>query len=160
MVRGTIVEVAAGKEITIQTLTGAIRTIPVGEAKYWGPVANMPGQGATNAVPQRPVDPNVKTVKVHLESMQKDLTYFVLGAVPGYPESDGFTRLCTVPCDVSLPVGSYHLAVTSGETSKPARMKSPGWRSAVDGIIRLRRKDKQIYKLILPLEMGRSMLPS
>ena len=133
MVRGTIGELSTSSHVTIVMLTGEVRRIPISEVLYAGPIANMPPeirQPAPGAAAPFGASPalapgygplsngaGIRPVPLRLTAEQPDVTYHVRGRIGPYGSdfARGYTRLCTAPCELSLPAGPYAFALSSGE---------------------------------------------
>lgn len=128
MVRGTIAEMVAGEEVTIVTLTGKTRTFSMRDVDYAGPVSKMPSPEA-KAEPKvadrddpKPAPEVTKQplVTVHgeearLSLVSKDAVTFhrrSASAVGTGGVAVGYDVMCTAPCEVSVPSGTYRLGLS------------------------------------------------
>jgi hypothetical protein len=137
LVRGTIVEAPADGPVTIQLVTGDVRTYPRADVEYAGPESSRP-------VPPRPLDVHVPTsqtavpaesppsvadvpapsrdeVRLRVTSVTPGLELNVqtgsatitagLGYGSGGAVLEQYRALCTAPCEATLPRGTYSLMV-------------------------------------------------
>jgi hypothetical protein len=131
MVRGTIVELVPGKEVTLVDVAGQTRKLPMSDVSYAGPAAGEPT--AAPAVPAptptaAPAPPLMEAppTGVRLLATEPNLTFHVLSGssqgvgmgmagsrpvVVGF-EANHYDRLCTAPCTAALAPGSYTLALS------------------------------------------------
>ena len=141
LLRGTISELVAGETVTIVTVTGKTREIAMAEVEYAGPADRAPAvpdsqppaaaqaesdneaKEATNR--ETKVEPYVvreaRRARLHLTSTPEGLTFhrqtgsaMAVGS-GGSAYATGYERLCTAPCDISLPAGTEVLALSNGD---------------------------------------------
>lgn len=145
LLRGTISEYAPGSHVVLVTVAGETRRINASEVKYAGPAANAPGAGRGGGGARGPggVTVNAPEAAVQLRSDQGEVTFHVrtgestgsavttgFGMGYGYRgaammPSTAFTsvhgrsygRICTAPCEATLPAGSYPMALSRGNNS-------------------------------------------
>ena len=139
MLRGTIAESNPGEFVMILLVTGESRKIAAADVVYAGPAESAPAAApapvpAPSPVPaQAPaVTPNANEghrpfvtvegpeAKVQFESTPSTLTLHRRSASAGITGHggviSGYDEICTAPCRVSLPAGTYTFAV-----SKPSK---------------------------------------
>ena len=141
VLRGTIAELNPQGSVTIVTITGDKRVIAMGEVSYAGPSASMPGASAPPPAsaaggPKPLIQLNARDAPLHLRATQPEITFHLkmtdstgttvgVGAGFGARSSMGFggvasfsgrtyARICTAPCDATLPAGQYTLALSRG----------------------------------------------
>lgn len=130
-VRGTIVENIPGDHVTIQLVTGEIRTFAAAEVARVGPAAptviTVPPVIAT---PPPPVDvaPQPRMARLTVETDAED---FLLHRVTGTASMRGMMRsidafdvVCPLPCAVDLEPGTYYLGLSRGRRD-PTRWRTP-----------------------------------
>lgn len=135
LLRGTISELVPGDTVTIVTVSGQTRTFPMAEVEYAGPANEAPTKAAPSSTPPasteaEPTDGKVKpyvtvnaaNARLHLESTPPGLTfhrqsgsaisesYSRYGGV--VTTAQGYDRLCTTPCDITIPAGTESLALS------------------------------------------------
>lgn len=154
VLRGTIAEMNPGGSVTIITLTGEKRVIAMGEVSYAGPAQSAPGAAPPPAAggPKPLIQLNARDAPLHLRASQPELTFHLrvtestgttvgMGAGLGSRSAMGFggvsqfsgrtyARICTAPCDATLPAGQYNLAISRGsgqpvETDAMTRFDGP-----------------------------------
>jgi hypothetical protein len=130
LLRGSIAELIPGESVTIVTAVGNARTFPLAEVDYAGPISNDP-QANPPVAPSEPsqsspvaapgpkpyVTINAAQARLHLTSEPTGLTFHrqVVSASSRYGTAvQGYERLCTAPCDISLPAGTEVLALSTG----------------------------------------------
>jgi hypothetical protein len=133
MLRGTIVELVPGDQVTLLGADGQTRKLPMSDVAYAGPVAGDPlaPPPAPTPIPIAPAatpyppPPAPESRRLRLLADEPHLTYHYLagtsqgvglGAVGGHIAAVGinmahYTRLCTAPCTTSLEAGSYTFAI-------------------------------------------------
>jgi hypothetical protein len=136
LLRGTISELVPGDTVTIVTATGKTREIAMSEVAYAGPADNDPSErgavapAAVDARASTTLSSNEKTnpevtvrgdkATLQLESEPPGLIFHratgsaVAAGAGGVAVARGYQRLCTAPCEVTLPAGSEVLALSSG----------------------------------------------
>jgi hypothetical protein len=133
MLRGTIIEKIPGDRVDIQLPNGQTRTVKMGEVEYAGPasgdLATPPPPPAPIAMASNAAAIEAPTARLQLKSDQRGLTYYrKMGA--GHSDGGGwvhgknggpvslsfdtanFERLCTAPCSVEVPQGTYKLGLS------------------------------------------------
>jgi hypothetical protein len=146
LLRGSIAELVPGDSVTIVTVAGQTRTFPMAEVAYAGPnEKDTEGRAAEPSEPaaaaaaasdarretpvstpdSRPyVTVNAAQAHLHLTSEPPGLTFHrqVASASGRYGTGvQGYERLCTTPCDVTMPAGTETLALSTGnEPAVPA----------------------------------------
>ena len=123
MLRGTIAETKPGEFVSILMISGELRKVPFEQVSYAGPSA-----GAPNATPPAPpaapqataptdsVRPLITVegpeAKVRFESSPVPITLTrrsdSAGLVGRGAIVESYSEICTAPCRVSLPAGSYN----------------------------------------------------
>jgi len=140
ILRGTIAELVPGGTVTIVTMTGETKKLPMTEVQYAGPAAGMPGAAPppTPASGPRPlIQVNGRDAPLYLRSSQSDVTFYMrtstsegssvstgamvgsrgFGAVGGGTSvfsGRTYARICTAPCEATVPAGQYTLALSKG----------------------------------------------
>ncbi|RYE83985.1 MAG: hypothetical protein EOO75_18670 [Myxococcales bacterium] len=143
LVRGTILELIPGESVAIRSALGDIRKFPMSEVTYAGPVSRAPGAApAPGEAPKAPAEApkapgapdrpaarpmvtiNAPEARVQFASTTGELTLHLQsgGAGVHVPAGQGtssltvqgYERLCTAPCSVTLPSGTYRFAVGPG----------------------------------------------
>ncbi len=135
LLRGTIAELVPDASVTIVTVAGSTRQVPMAEVSYAGPAAQDPSALATTQTPpaasgaaasgvpasSRPyVTVNGAEARLHLMSEPPGLTFHrqsgsaELSTKRGVV-AQGYDRLCTSPCDITMPAGTEVLALSEGE---------------------------------------------
>src|SRR5260370_12717904 len=142
MMRGTISELLPGEAVTIITVGGVMRRVPMSEVTYAGPAERAPqspsktGESAVSDKPEPPVaaapqDTSVRpfilvqgrAVPFKFVSMVPNLTLHIktgeaeartwMGTPTGLTATT-YTSICTAPCEASLPAGSHQFALSQG----------------------------------------------
>ena len=145
MMRGTISEYDHDKGVTIQLVSGELRSVEASEIEYAGPadrqpksepaaveaapppaapVVTEPPQDEPNLAPVKTADPAKREdqLRVKLRSSPPGLTFhrnglqFTAQTTQDATVGSFSTELCTAPCEISLPPGGHTLAL-----SKPNR---------------------------------------
>jgi hypothetical protein len=141
LLRGRISELIPGESVTIVTVTGKTREMAMSEVDYAGPVAKDP-QAAPPVT--KPAERSVSETKVSGEEGEKRRPYVtvhgkearlhVVASEPGITfhrqagsavafgagvtaTATGYERICTAPCEVSLPAGTETLALSKDQKS-------------------------------------------
>jgi hypothetical protein len=153
MVRGTIAEMVAGEQVTILTIAGQTRTFPMAEVEYAGPASKMPSQDPkSEPVPVKDArstegdgDKVRPLVTVHGKEAQLSLVGKSDGitfhrrsasAIGTGGTALGYDVMCTAPCEVSVPSGSYRLGLSrKGEVATEAEddVVVPPGQSTIEG---------------------------
>jgi hypothetical protein len=126
MVRGTISEMSPGEAVTIITIAGVTKRIPMSDVSYAGPADKAPKAGEAPA-PTTPdgtrpfITVQGKAVPFKFVSQQPGLTLHIktgeaeavtwMGTPTGI-SAVAFTPICSAPCDATLPAGAHQLAVS------------------------------------------------
>lgn len=127
ILQGTIAELVPDESVTIVTIAGATRSFPMADVAYAGPIDREPqSPAATNAPEPAPAVPeptarattemkpyvtvNAREARLHLQSVPDKVTFHRLAASAG--AFAGFERMCTAPCDVTMPAGTETLALS------------------------------------------------
>jgi hypothetical protein len=180
MLRGTISELVPGDSVTIITASGKTREFPMAEVDYAGPADKDPSASAapsavttaeaptksTTTSDNDKVSPEV-TVKtdraqLQLESSPPGLTFHRANssAIATNGQSvaiaRGYQRLCTAPCEASLPAGTEVIALSkegrfpieaeavtlpagksrvTGTLESRAGLRGAGWAIAAGGLL-------------------------
>lgn len=147
LLRGTISELVVGESVTIVTVTGKTREFPMAEVEFAGPADKAPSAApatstppatptAASAMPARAsgeVKPYVvregQEARLHLTSTPEGLTFhrqtgsaMAIGR-GGSAYAEGYERLCTAPCDITVPAGTEVIALSQG--NEPPRVAEP-----------------------------------
>ena len=147
LLRGTITESIPGEYVSIVLVTGEIRKIPMANVKYTGPAdaepaaqppasatgtRQQPSSFATSGAPQsadgtRPfLTVRGREARISFRSRTPNTTFYVKTAsatagADGYQvEASGYTRICSAPCEATLPEGSYTFALTTDDKAPVA----------------------------------------
>lgn len=163
LLRGTISELIPGESVTLVTVTGKVKEFPMDEVEYAGPAAEDPkakrdvapepkperqerndrdddrGRDGDHVRPYVTVDGELARLK--LESDPPGATFFRQSATAearsgwATARAVGYERLCTAPCNVSMPAGTEILALSfDRETPREAKpVTLPAGRSTVTG---------------------------
>lgn len=134
MMRGTIVESIPGDHVTIQLVTGEVRTIPAAEITYAGPTARAPDAApAPPVVPEPPMlsvlpePPRPRGVHLHVVADEGAGTLTlqeVVGTATAVVSTgrgfatlalDQFSPMCSAPCDLEVAPRAYRLGISQGE---------------------------------------------
>ena len=141
LLRGTISELLAGESVTIVTVTGKTREFAMSEVEYAGPAERDPAAATRPVAPAAAVPPaapakveasteptvrpyvtrNGAEARLHLTSRPDGLTFHrqtgsaVAVGPGGQAYATGYDRLCTAPCDITIPAGTEVLAVSNGD---------------------------------------------
>lgn len=161
ILHGKISEMMPGESVTIVTLAGKTREFPMSEVDYAGPVAKDPQAStrapaaASEAPKQEPasqgsVKPyvvvNAPEARLHLVASEPGVTFHrqsgsaVAVGARGVAFATGFDRICTAPCDVTLPSGTETLALSRDDRPPVAAdpVALPAGSSEVQGTIESR----------------------
>lgn len=161
LLRGTISELVPHDSVTIVTVSGQTRTFPMAEVEYAGPASEAPSKAAP-APPVAAEKPNESKTKpyvtvngaeahLHLESEPEGLTFHRQSGsatAVGYGYGGGmvataeaYDRLCTAPCDVTLPAGAETLALSrpNGKPVVADAVAFPAGKSRVVGTLESRK---------------------
>ncbi len=162
MYRGTISELVPGDHVVILVVGGDKKTFPIGDVKYAGPASNMPTvESAPPPEPApapdtaQPVGPpptqdgkakpmvtvHAREARLQLVSTPPGITFqrrtgsaIAVGG-NGSAIATGYDDLCTAPCDVSIPAGTYTIALakTGGSSVEAEPVVIPAGESTVRG---------------------------
>ncbi|HJL16772.1 MAG TPA: hypothetical protein RMH99_14005 [Sandaracinaceae bacterium LLY-WYZ-13_1] len=119
MMRGTIVEHVPNSHVVLQMPTGETRRIDGSWVTYAGPASGAPDAAAPGTSSGR------GGVRLRLEADQPRTTFHLLTGTatatawgPGgtaFARAHAFDRLCTAPCETSLPTGTQRLGLSVGD---------------------------------------------
>ena len=135
MIRGTISELLAGDRVTIITIMGDARTYVMSQVRYAGPAAR-PDSTATGTGTAGALSPSARPLvavqgqeaRLRLVSADPEpgLVFHrrVMTAMLGAATAQGYDVICTAPCAVTMPAGSYQLALSRGDGS-PSEANDP-----------------------------------
>jgi hypothetical protein len=125
MVRGTIAEIVAGEQVTILTMAGKTRTFMMTEVAYAGPASKMPSQEPKAKPDPEPNEVSRDKVKPLVTVHGKEANLSLVGKGSGITfhrrsasaigtggTAFGYDVMCTAPCDVSVPSGTYRLGLS------------------------------------------------
>jgi hypothetical protein len=141
VLRGTIAELVPNGAVTIVTAAGEKRVVNMADVRYAGPAANMPGAAPpppTGGGPKPLVQVNAADAPLKLSSTQPEITFHVrvseaMGTTVGVGAGMGtrgggmgfggvsqysgrsYARICTAPCNATMPAGQYNLALSRGD---------------------------------------------
>ena len=133
MMRGTILEHVPGSHVTLQTPSGEQRRIDGTWVTYAGPAAGAPGAtgnpaatpGAPAGVPAPPTAPTEPRAQLQLESNVPGVTFHLNtgsatatawgGGGWAVATALGYDRLCTAPCNTTIPLGVQRLGLSYGD---------------------------------------------
>lgn len=129
LLRGTIIELLPKEYVEIALPNGRTKVIRMSDVAYAGPFVSETTHPAVGPGPT--IDVAIK--RIELSSHQEGLTFFrrtgasngVAGGWAGglgyggpiavYGNSESFERLCTAPCAVNMPAGTYRLGLSIGD---------------------------------------------
>jgi hypothetical protein len=126
MVRGTISEMSPGEAVTIITIGGVTKRIPMSDVSYAGLADRAPKAGEAPAAitPDAPrpfITVQGKAVPFKFVSHDQNLTLHLktgeaeavtwMGTPTGI-SAVAFTPICSAPCDATLPAGAHQLALS------------------------------------------------
>jgi hypothetical protein len=140
LLRGTIAELVPSDHVTILLITGETRRIAAAEVAFAGPVEEAPRPPtAPAALPTTPSGDTAPPTSAPTTTTAATTTATAASADAAPPtgaarvrfrgvegsrvvvdaarETDGtpsFARVCTTPCSLVMPIGAYHVALTSG----------------------------------------------
>jgi hypothetical protein len=143
LLRGNISEYEPGSHVVLVTIAGETRRINASDVSYAGPAANAPGAARGREGPPSLVTVNAPAAPLRLRSDQGDVTFYLrtgestgsavttgFGVGYGYRggsmmPSTAFTsvhgrsygRICTAPCEATVPAGSYPMALAKGNNA-------------------------------------------
>jgi hypothetical protein len=117
ILRGTISELIPDDTVTILTVSGATRQISMAQVRYAGPREQAPPleESSDEAAPAKPAKPNER--RAYSASGEDVPISFVTrekGDITLYIKTQGYTRVCTAPCEAFLPPGAQQLALAIG----------------------------------------------
>lgn len=133
MVRGTIEEIVASDRVVIMTRSGERRTYSMSEVTYAGPASSAPTAAPPStpaptpapapAAPERPrelVTVIGREARLQLRANKPTVTFHRKSATAmsnTYTNirATGWDVMCTAPCEVSMPEGTYSLAISEGD---------------------------------------------
>ena len=150
MMRGTIIESVPNQRVDIMLPNGQTRTVTMTDIVYAGPASADPSAAPPVAAPSPPSPKassgpiiHAPTVRIELKGDQDGLTFhqmngssrgFARGGLAGTEiETTHHQRLCSVPCEVELPRGTYQFGLTLGGS----RVLETGAEFALNGNARL-----------------------
>jgi hypothetical protein len=131
MVRGTIITALSGEPVVIRLPDGTERRFEAAEVVYAGPA-----EASAQAAPPSPADAPARAgatvhtgeARLTLAGAQPNLTFHVKSReswVSGHGGGSSgryfagrvvdYARLCTAPCEATLPAGSYRFGLSSNE---------------------------------------------
>jgi hypothetical protein len=133
LLRGTIIELAPGETVTVMTVDGQTRQIPMAEVSYAGPAGNESPPQPAAVSPQASPPPSLQapSSQLQLRASEPGITFHVKrGMTQGFGSGwisgrhgghaliavnlTNYELLCTAPCTTSLPPGSYELGLSQG----------------------------------------------
>jgi hypothetical protein len=115
--RGTIIEDTPKGDVVLQLPTGETKRFSRATIRYAGPLA-----GATESpvAPERSTSPftvQTRPVSVRFEASEPSTLYaegdWAVGTNTGL-KAKGYSRLCTSPCSLSVPLGTQRFALARG----------------------------------------------
>ena len=131
--RGTITALVAGDHIDLLLPSGQTRQFAMSEVAYAGPAPSAAPAAPAPVTSSGPVEPAYtvtgRKVAVHVEADEPGTQLLVKagqGVVSGVGYSFGggafvyggrvmdYAALCSAPCDLGMPVGTHHLALSRG----------------------------------------------
>jgi hypothetical protein len=143
LLRGNISELVPGGTVTIVTMTGGTRTFNMSEVAYAGPAAQDPQAApaqAPAAAPPPPAPPqpyvtvHAAEARIQFHSVEEDTTFYRRSGA-AYAEghygwarvssvAKGYERICTAPCEASLPSGRETIAFGHDNDDEPKELDS------------------------------------
>jgi len=134
MLRGTIVEMDAKKDVTITLSDGKSRTVSMTDVEYAGPESERPARGqarpaATRTAGDREYRPMVtvdaKPARLDFTANGEDVSLHIKSgsAIGDRAVAIGYDLVCTAPCTATIPAGKHQLALSKG-TRTPVAPKA------------------------------------
>lgn len=124
MFRGTIGELDPNGDVVIVTVTSATRRFPMTDVAYAGSAASMPAAHASEAhatplaAPAGRAAPatasDEKSAKLRIAGHGAP-SLEVLARPVDAPGGTAYAKVCTAPCEATLPAGKYWLALGTGK---------------------------------------------
>lgn len=119
MLRGWILESLPDERVTIRLVDGRAREVAWSEVSYAGPESDRPRTSAPTEqirVDDASAPPPPVEVQVRVQSADSNLTLYRRGEsrLSAWYLGRRFDRLCSVPCELSLPLGPLELALAQG----------------------------------------------
>jgi hypothetical protein len=153
IVRGSISELDPKGSVIIVTLTGAVREYPMSDVTYAGPATKDPkatspstARASSELASSREgstkpyVTVHAKEARLHLVSNPGGLTFHrqsssaVAEGMGRRAVAHGYDRLCTAPCDITIPSGTETLALSEDDSDVPIAAE-PIYFSSGDSVI-------------------------
>jgi hypothetical protein len=164
MIRGTISEMVPGESVTILTVGGTTKKIPMAEVKYAGPADKAPKaqekDDSTASDESNPETPRSDGTRPFITVRSKPVAFKFISSDPGVTlhiktgEAEavgpmgmptgitavGYTPICTAPCLAALPAGSHQFALSKdgGSAIATPSLTSLSERSTIEGIYQSR----------------------
>ncbi len=143
--RGTVMELVAGDHVDVRLPSGETKRFPVSDVDYAGAASAAPG--AAPAPPAAPPPPrplvtiDARAAKIHFEATSPDTDFHIRtedvtveGSGWGWgrgfygfastAQAKGYAHICAAPCDATMPVGRYRLALSQAG-KKPIEPDGP-----------------------------------
>ncbi len=109
LMRGTIMELLPGRTVRVVLDSGETRVIPMDTVAYAGPAA---GLATSTPPPGAPLELRANKTGVTFYWRGDSARVVLDGDDRGTAQS--YRRICTAPCEASLPPGTYLMALSSG----------------------------------------------
>lgn len=143
--RGTVMELVAGDHVDVRLPSGETKRFPMSDVDYAGAASAAPG--AAPPAPAAPPGPrplvtiDARAAKIHFEATSPDTDFHIRtedvtveGAGWGWgrgfygfastAQAKGYAHICAAPCDATMPVGKYRLALSQAG-KKPIEPDGP-----------------------------------
>lgn len=126
MLRGTIVEMDAKKDVTITLTDGKSRTVSMAEVEYAGPESERPNrvrrappastQASREAEPRPMVTVDSKPARIAFVANGPDISLYIRTSsfAPTGSAAAGYEAVCTAPCSATVPAGTQQFALSKG----------------------------------------------
>jgi hypothetical protein len=169
MLRGTIAESKPGEFVTIVLITGEARKIPAAEIAYSGAASGPVPPPALEARVPAASPPNVDDTrrplvtvqgpeaKVQFESTPSGITLHRRSASAGIAGGrgealiSGYDEICTAPCRVALPAGTYTFAASEpkGRAVEADPLTLPAGESVLHGTYQSHSKERVLGVVLI-----------
>lgn len=178
MLRGTIVEMSPTGNVVITLPTGEQRSIPMSEVQYAGPAAASAQPRPAPAEPEAPTQPpptgpaarkeygnTQPLVTVHGQEARLQLrgtgitfhrktgTAAISGGGSQRISADAYEAMCTAPCEVTMPRGSYQLALSNHDVPVDAKPVNISGDSTLEATYTSRAGTRTVGWILIPVSL-------